>query len=82
MFSQSEANNCVFYIHSLAPKTIQVLYALINLVKSGQSLSNEKVESILSMLTCLEVFIEKATEDKRKCDNSKCGGVYSFFQLR
>lgn len=66
MFSQCETSNAVFYIHSLAPKTIQVFYSLINCVKSGQSLSNEKVESILTILACLEVFIEKAAEDKRK----------------
>lgn len=66
MFSQSETSNGVFYIQSLAPKTIQVLYALIGSLKSGQSLSSEQVESILTILACLEVFIEKAAEDKRK----------------
>ena len=67
MFSQT--SNCVFYIQSLAPKTIQVFYALINSVKSGQSLSNEKVESILSILSCLEIFIDKAADDKRKWES-------------
>jgi len=43
-----------------------VFYTLINMVKSGHSLTSEKMESILSILACLEIFIEKASNDKSK----------------
>lgn len=63
MFSQSE-HNSVFYMQSLAPKMIEVFYTLLNNVRVGQCLSNDKVNSILNILACMEVFIEKAKEDK------------------
>lgn len=43
---------------------IEVFYTLLTSIRGGNSLSNNRLNSILAILSCLEILVEKAASDK------------------
>lgn len=65
------ASHLMPFLHALAPKLIKVLRDLVSHVHSGQELSCDQTDSILTTLACLEILIERAVPGKSK---SECVG--------
>lgn len=65
VFTNEDQSN--FYIHNLATELIDVYYSLVASFRMNQSLSTNRIASMINILSCLEILVGKANDEKRKC---------------
>ncbi|OTF79516.1 hypothetical protein BLA29_001561 [Euroglyphus maynei] len=64
VFTNEDQSN--FYIHNLATELIDVYYSLVASFRMNQSLSTNRIASMINILSCLEILVGKANDEKRK----------------
>ncbi|KAH9415275.1 HEAT repeat-containing protein 5B [Dermatophagoides pteronyssinus] len=62
---QQNNDQSTFYIHNLANELIDVYYSLVTSFRMNQSLSNNRIASMINILACLEILVSKANDEKR-----------------
>lgn len=67
VFTIQNNNQSNFYIHNLAAELIDVYYSLTASFRMNQSLSTNRITSMINILACLEILVSKANDEKSKC---------------